>query len=200
MKIFNKQLIALAIVPLLLLQSGCTSTQESTILADLNEVVNLATAVLSVIQSFGGLTTPQEVADVQTAEQLAGQYSAVASQAITEFNSSDTWAVKVQKIDALLLAVTPIAPIETAKIKAAVALLTAAVQLLISQLQADSGTTVAPALSVKSLGTETAKVGGFFAGFLPGTLHHRLKVIQSHADANVALAGRLQAIAHSAAH
>lgn len=188
----NSAITALVLIPVLLL-SSCTASQENQILADLQDVVTLATSVLQVIQSFGGLSTPQEVQDVATAEQLAGQYSAVASQSITEFNSTDTWAMKVDKIDAMVLAVTPIKPIVTAKISAAVDLMTAAVQLLITQLKAD-GASTAPAITTKSVKTETAKVGFWFAGFIPGTTHHELIQIQKQADANVALAGRMQAL------
>lgn len=171
---------------LLFMTTGCTPSQETAVLKDVQAIVNLAGSVLSVAQSFGAPDTPQEQSDITKGEQYAKDLSAAASASITEWNSTDPIATKVDMITADFTAVAPIGTLQTARINAAVQLLSAAVNLAIAQLNS-----AAPAASPNAIPVQLH--ANRLAAFIPGTFTHRLNSVKKKADANVALATKLLA-------
>jgi hypothetical protein len=172
---------------LLFMTTGCTTSQETAVLNDIQAIVNLAASVLSVAQSFGALETPQEQSDMTEGEQYAKNLSAAASASITEWNSTDPIATKVNVITADFTAVAPIGTLQTARINAAVQLLSAAVNLAIAQLKS-----AAPAASSNAIPVQLH--ANRIAAFIPGTFTHRLNAVKKKADGNVALATKLLAV------
>lgn len=177
---------------LMITTTACSPQQEQKtqqIVNDLNAVVTLAGTVLSVAQAFGALDTPQAAADMHTADAYAGALSAVTANAIAEWNSSDTYTVKANKIAAMITSVAPIAPLTNAKINAAVQALSAAVTLTLAELG------VAPPVlraNVRLVSLATSARAHFgLTSYIPGTQAHRVKSIYDQAAANAALAAKL---------
>lgn len=179
---------------LMTVTAGCTPQQQQKtqqILSDLNAIVSLGGTVLSVAQAFGALDTPQATADMHTAEAYAGALSAVTANAIVEWNSSDAYAVKVNKIGAMITSVGPIAPVMNAKINAAVQALSAAVALTLAVLHAAPPAANANVRLVSLAVRAHVRFG--VTSYIPGTRAHQLRTIYNRAAANTALAAKLLA-------
>jgi len=158
--------------------SSCTPSQEQQVITDIQDIVNFAAAILSVVQSFGVLATAQQKSDAQIAVQYAQQVSSAAGQAVTEMNSSDPWNIKVTKVESLFAAIAPLPALQTQQINAAVQLTVSSVKLLLDQLRQNQAQAKI-ALNQK-LQTQ-----------VPFTARHKLAGIKKKADKNVA---RAQAI------
>ena len=81
--------------------TACTASQEQTVLNDIKDVISFGEAIVTLLQGFGVLASPSQRQDVQNAAQYVAELTDASTQALTETNSTDSWDVKVKKIEAL---------------------------------------------------------------------------------------------------